>query len=377
MPPIVRRSELTDDVEKMKGSRRGVVSVVVAVLLLGGLGAGGFFAYKRFKGGPKPDPSYGALFGCMAGPPLAEGENLDGRLRSIGAALGDDKGDFPKRCDDELSAFYESLGSEKKTSAVREILEVEANCAKTCSAEGLMRKLPLVHDVVTAAKITPEGAGDYKDPPKMLTGTPLPASVFKEIVPGTVSLQGMTTIGDGRTALLYRDPVGTLHACEIEPDGAKPVHCAPVILPIRPATARLVEGRSKTTISGVTAMGETPDKTTSGVFDAWTAVETGDDVKTVSFASDRPRLPAASATWFEAELEGTKIHLYRTKNNVLRMDRGTDPPKLVLDAPDSGGPSTGEPIAFVGKKKAVVVFTAKQGVAALVVSSDGSVASAK
>lgn len=309
----------------------------------------------------------------MLGEPLAEGEPVESRVRSIDAALGDDRGDYPKRCDATITKFYESVDDgDKKTAGLRELLEVEAHCNERCSAESFLKRIEQFDDAASAARIRPEGGALDKGPPR-LTGKPFVAGDFKEIVPGTVQLQGMTGTGAGKTALLYRDTVGILHVCEVEPDGEKPVVCSPTSVPVGAQTARLVEGKAQPTIWGVVSIGATPAESKYGVFDARKGEQTEDDPGSVTSASDRPRLPAPSATWVEADLDGAHVALSRTKNGLLKLERAGAPPRIVLEDADHGGPSTGGPIPFIGKKAAVVLFNAKQGIAALVVKSDGTV----
>jgi hypothetical protein len=69
--------------------------------------------------------------------------------------------------------------------------------------------------------------------------------------------------------------------------------------------------------------------------------------------------------------------VYRAKNGVLRLDREGDAPRFIMDDSDHDGPATGEPIPFVGQKRAVVLFTGKQGISGLIVKGDGSVEPAK
>ncbi len=360
------------DIARMKKGKKGPFIAVAVIVALGALGAGGYALYGKLAPKPSPSKAYGALWGCMVGPPLDEGESLESRFRSITAALGDAKGDWPKRCEDELTAFYQTLGSDPKSSGVKEVMDLELKCTTQCSADSLVGKLGQLHDVVTSAGIKPEGAADVKDVPARLAGKPLKADAFKDIVPGTAALQGMTKLGADKTALLYRDQVGTLYGCEIDPDGDRPIRCGPLTLPIKkPAAARLVENKSKLLIVGVTEMGNSVEETKRGVFDAWTGQQTDDVPEDVVAASDRPRLPASEGVWVDAELEGTKVKLARAPNGVLRLDRGSDPPRFVMDDSDHDGPGTGDPIAFVGKKRAVILFRAKHGVAALFVSGSG------
>lgn len=340
------------------------------------VGAGVGFYQVRSREKPAPSRAYGQLHACLFGAPLAEGESFESRERSIEAALGDDNGDYPARCQPALDAFYGALGGDPKSDGLKEVLELEIGCKDKCSPGALLKKIAQIHDIAAAAKITPEGAGDASAPPQ-LTGKPLRASDFREIVPGTVVLQGLTGVGPGKTALLYKDTVGILHLCEIEPDGERPIACSPIRVPVGAQTARLVEGKDKPLVFGVVSMGATPEETKYGVFDAKRGEATEDEPKEVKTATDRPRLPAASATWVEAELGGSKLRLFRAKNGVLRLDRDGDPPRFVMDDADHGGPSTGEPIPFVGRSRAVVLFTAKQGLSALVMSADGTVAPAK
>ncbi len=355
-------------------SRAGLIVAVVALLAIG---AGAGFYITRARKKPSASHAYGQLHACLFGPVLAEGESFDTRTRSIDAALGEERGDYPARCEPALTTFYESLGGDPKSDGLKEVLEIELGCKDKCSTASLIKKISQIHDIAASAKIKPEGADEVANVPPRLTGKPLKASEFREIVPGTVVLQGLTSLGPGKTALLYKDTVGILHLCEIEPDGERPLACAPIRVPVGAQTARLVEGKEKPTIYGVVSMGATPEETKYGVFDAKLGEPTGDDPKEVKSATDRPRLPASSPTWVEAPLEGTKLRVYRAKNGVLRLDREGDAPRFIMDDSDHDGPATGEPIPFVGQKRAVVLFTGKQGISGLIVKGDGSVEPAK
>lgn len=374
MPPLREMDAPSSEVARMKGGRRGVF-IAGGVALVAAAACAGYFLLRGDRG--DPSKAYGELWGCMVGETLDEGESLETRFRSIHAAMDDDKADYPRRCGAALTTFHESLGGDAKTDGVREVLELEVNCKQTCSAEALVSKLGAIHDVVTSAGIKATGANSVPNPPARLAGKPLRAADFRDLVPGTVSLQGMTGVGAGKTALLYKDTVGILHLCEVEPDGDVPVRCAPLSVPSGANTARLVEGKSTPTLLRVVSMGETPEETTYGVFDAKTGAPTPDDPKEVTGATDRPRLPAPSPKWLEAELDGTKLTLGRTDNGVLRLDRTGDPPRFVMDDGDHDGPGTGNPITFVGTHRAVVLFTANQGIGALIVNSDGSVDAAR
>lgn len=362
------------DLERMKSGKSTPLIVGGLVVLLAAGGGLGYYFWSKSKGSSKnASKTYGALWGCMVGDPLEGGESLESRLRSINAAT-DDKSDWPKRCDKEATTFYESLGSDAKSDGVRELMELEVKCATNCSATALLSKLGQINDAASSARINPDGATDYKDKPARLEGQPLLADAFKELIPGTASLKGMTSIGEGKTALLYRDSVPTLHVCEVAPDAEKPVRCGPITLPItRFDEARLVEGKTTTTIYGITQMGLTPEEMQFGVFDAWTAQPTADVPAEVKQAS-APALPPASPKWIDADLDGTHITVSRTPNGVLRIVRGKAAPRWVMDDADHGGPGSGEPMTFVGKKRALVLFTGKNGLIGLSVDGEGNFA---
>jgi len=363
-------------IARMKGSKKG--TVVIAAIGLGVLviGAVAFFAVRGSGGsGGSPSRAYGALWGCMVGEPLAEGENLETRFRSIRAVVGE-KADWPGVCDKQLDNFYDTLGDDAKSDGVRQLMDLELKCADSCSAETLVGKLGQLDELVKAAGIQAEAASD-KDAPARLLGRPLSDKEFAPVVPGSLSVQGMTSIGDQKTALLLRDAPGDLYLCEIEPDADKLSRCGRIKNGAKPSSARLVEGKSTSLIYTVTKMGTTPEETEHGVFDAWTGSPTEDDPKAVTAASDRPRLPPPSKTWFAGELDGVKVKLARTENGVLRLDRGDEPPRFVLDDAEHGGPGTAEPIPLVGRKRAIFLFRTQGGLAGLVLPGKGDVTALK
>lgn len=368
------QSQQDADLERMKGGKSTPLIVGGLVVLLAAGGGLGYYFWSKSKGSSKnASKNYGALWGCMVGDPLEGGETLESRLRSINAAADDKKGDWPKRCDKEATTFYESLGSDPKSEGVRELMELEVKCATSCSATALLNKLGQIHDAASSARINADGASDYKDKPTRLEGQPLTADAFKELIPGTAQLKAMTSLGSGKTALLYRDSVPTLHVCEVAPDADKPVRCGPITLPItRLDEARLVEGKTSTAVYGITQMGATPEEMQFGVFDAWSGLQTEDVPADVKKAGP-PTLPPVSATWVDAELDGTRIIISRANNGVLRIVRGTNAPRWVMDDSDHGGPGSGEPLAFVGKKRALVLFTGKSGLIGLSVNGEGQI----
>lgn len=360
------------DLERMKSGRSTPLIVGGLVVLLAAGGGLGYYFWSKSKGSSKnASKTYGALWGCMVGDPLEGGESLESRLRSINAAT-DDKTDWPKRCDKEATNFYESLGTDAKSEGVRELMELEVKCATSCSATALLSRLGQINDAASSARINPDGAADYKDKPARLEGQPLGADAFTQLIPGTALLKAMTSIGEGKTALLFRDSVPTLHVCEVAPDAEKPVRCGPITLPItRLDEARLVEGKTSTTIYGITQMGATPEEMQFGVFDAWTSQPTEDvpaDVKKAAGAA----LPPVSAKWVDADLDGTHITVSRAANGVLRIVRGKEAPRWVMDDSEHGGPGSGDPITFLGKKRALVLFTGKSGLIGLSVDGQGT-----
>lgn len=363
-------------IARMKGSRKGplIAAAVCGVLAIAAIA---FFAL-RSSGGDKGSASkaYGALWGCMAGEPLADGENLETRFRSIRAVVGE-KADWPGSCEKPLQAFYATLGDDAKSDGVRQLMDLELKCAERCSAETLVGKLGQLDEVVRGAGIVAEGAKDAGNAPPRLHGRPMTEKEFAPLVAGNLTVQGMTSIGDQRTALLLRDAAGDLHLCEIEPDADKSSRCGPIKTPVRPSSARLVENKPASLIYGVTKMGTTPEETEHGVFDAWTGQATEDDPKSVTFASDRPRLPPATKTWFEGQLDGVKLKLARMDNGVLRLDRGDDPPRFVMDDVEHGGPGTAEPIPIIGRKRAIFLFKTKGGIAALLLLGKGEISALK
>jgi hypothetical protein len=190
-------------------------------------------------------------------------------------------------------------------------------------------------------------------------------SDFGVVARGILNLRGMVKQGD-KTGLLYRAPDGNLVLCVVEPDGAKSVSCDELRVPLRPQTARLVEGQSEFLVHGVTKMGLTPEETEYGAFRADGSSYDG-DLEKLSMASDRPTLPPPSATWFSADLGGKKTSLTRRPSGELELLRAGDEPLIVMHDSDHGGPSTGTPMAFVGANAAVVIFQTKQGLSGLLV----------
>ncbi len=203
--------------------------------------------------------------------------------------------------------------------------------------------------------------------------TPAPKARYREadfgvVARGILTLRGRVNIGD-KTALLYRAPSGDLVLCTVQPDAATSVACDELRLGVRPQTARLVEGQSEILIHGVTKMGQTPEETEYGAFRADGSSYEG-DIGALTMASDRPTLPPASATWFSAELGGKKTSLTRKPSGELELTReGDEPVVVVLDA-DRGGPSTGQPMAFIGTSAVVVVFQTKQGLSGVRVDAN-------
>src|SRR5262245_18759090 len=131
-----RRLEEEDLARLQKKGGKGVIVALAVVALLAGGAAGGYFIWKRMQTGDKyASKAYGAAWGCMVGEPLETGEPLERRQRSIAAALADKQGDYPKRCDPLVQKFYESLGSDPKVDALREIMELDVKCSEKCSAD--------------------------------------------------------------------------------------------------------------------------------------------------------------------------------------------------------------------------------------------------
>jgi hypothetical protein len=68
-----------------------------------------------------------------------------------------------------------------------------------------------------------------------------------------------------------------------------------------------------------------------------------------------------------------KLKLARTDNGVLRLDRGDEPPRFVMDDAEHGGPSTVEQIPMIGRKRAIFLFKTKGGIAALLLLGKGEI----
>lgn len=189
------------------------------------------------------------------------------------------------------------------------------------------------------------------------------ASDFGVVARGILSLRGKTQLGH-KTALLYRAGDGGLVACVIEPDGAKSVSCDELNLPLRPQSARLVEGQGEVLVHGVTKMGLTPEETEYGVFRPDGSSYEG-DLEKLTMASDRPTLPPSSRTWFAGDLGGKKTSLTRRPSGELELARAGEDPLVVIHDADHGGPSTGTPMTFVGADAVVVIFQTRDGLSGL------------
>ncbi|NUO47866.1 MAG: hypothetical protein HOV80_03310 [Polyangiaceae bacterium] len=194
------------------------------------------------------------------------------------------------------------------------------------------------------------------------------ASDFGVVARGILTLRGQVKMGD-KTALLYRAPAGDLVVCVVEPDGQKSVSCNELNAPLRPQTARLVEGQSEVLVHGVTKMGLSPEETEYGAFRADGSSYDG-DLEKLTMASDRPTLPPSSATWFSGELGGKKTSLTRRPSGELELARAGEEPIVVIHDTDHGGPSTGTPMAFIGTSAVVVLFQTKEGLSGLLVDAN-------
>ncbi len=356
---------------RMKGSGKkplialavgaAVVVVVVLIVVLG----------KNSAGDAKQ--AYGELWTCAVGDALDDGETLETRMRGIAAVESDD---WPSRCKPQLLSFYESLPGDDKSEAVKRLMELELGCKQGCSAAALPSKLGQVDHLARGAGLEPK-ASSKTSPPKTLRGAPLMEADFAVLVPGVPSLRGVANIGEQRTALLYRAQSGAPWLCELDPDGERPVKCGALSLPVSPQSTRLVEGRTESIVYGVTKLGESATDSSYGAFRAWTGAPIEDDASSLALATDRPRLPPPGSTWLSAELGGKPTKLERMSNGVLKLTRGDEPSRFVMDDSEHGGPGTGEPQSFAGKRGAVVVFQTKKGIAGLVITSEGKAVPAR
>ncbi|MBL8741509.1 MAG: hypothetical protein JNK04_10460 [Myxococcales bacterium] len=333
-----------------------VVIGIVAILLTG----------RSTEGAAK---AYGDFWGCIAGEPLEDGERAEMRMRSVAAALGEKKLGWPDDCQRSLDAFYESIPSDPKSEAIRQLMDVELDCKRKCDTSKIVVTLQQIDSLAEAAKIRPKGPSK-SDPPARLEGLPLQDRDFPELVPGTVTFRGVTSLGPSRRALLYRDASGALALCEVDTAGESPARCGAVAAKILPQSARFVEGKTVPTVHGIVKMAETPEDTEYGAFDAWTGEPIADDLGTLVLASDRARFQAPSRVWADADLGGVKATLTRTESGVLMLERGGRR-SFVMDDAEHGGPASGDPFAVSSPAGIVVFFQGKKGLSALFVPREG------
>lgn len=172
------------------------------------------------------------------------------------------------------------------------------------------------------------------------------------------------------SGLLYRVGDDKLVACQVTPGAAARVTCHDLDVPIRPSSARFVEGQPELVVYGVTEMGSSPETTKYGAFRAFSAEPLPGDATKLALAPDRPRLGPASDAWYRGRLGPSEIVLRRdAKQNLVLEREGAI--TIVLRSPDRGGPKTGSPLIFHHDEGLVAVFQTGHGLAAMVVRPSG------
>jgi hypothetical protein len=353
-------------IARMRGPSKKLLATLAVVGVLA-LGAGLAIVLTR-PNNPEVSQAYGDFWGCIAGEPLAEGERAEMRMRSVTAAHLSNKKGWAGDCQQSLDAFYESIPSNPKGEAIRQLMDIELDCKKKCDTSKIVATLPQIDALAEAASLRPTVT--HANAPPRLVGVPLQDGVFGELLPGIVTFRGVTTLSPDKRALMYRDKEGALAICEVDiAEGA--ARCAPSKAAILPQSARFVEGKSEPIVHGIVKMAEKPEDTEYGAFKAFSGESIADDLATMVLASDRVRLQAPSRVWAEADVGGTKLTLTRLETGVLQLARG-DEKRFVMDDAEHGGPATGDPFPLIGSSGVVVLFQGKKGLSALFVPREGA-----